>query len=139
MKRGKERGDGSLTVSYGIRCQLDQLIRNNFLSRALLFFKGREAPSFSLPGSDEGARVLIHSCLMAGFWPPLQAKISQSFYSKCDNLANSTAESLRIGQSTRCKRQILVRPYSKAQCETAVVSLESMGLEASSNSIRRAS
>jgi hypothetical protein len=53
MKRGKECGDGSLTVSYGIRCQLDQLIRNNFS------FQGREAPSSSLTGSTEGARVLI--------------------------------------------------------------------------------
>jgi hypothetical protein len=79
MKRCEERRDRGLTVSYGIRRQLDQLIRDNFLSRALLFFKGREAPSFSLPGSTEGARVLIHSCLMAGFGPPLQAKISRFF------------------------------------------------------------
>ena len=79
MKRGKECGDGRMTVSYGIRCQLDQLIRNSFVSRALLFFKGRETPSFSLLGSDGGARVLVHSCLMAGFGPPLQAKISRSF------------------------------------------------------------
>ena len=43
MKRCKECGDGSLTVSYGIRCQLDQLIRNSFLSRAWISFKGREA------------------------------------------------------------------------------------------------
>ena len=73
MKRGKERGDGSLTVSYRIRCQLDQLIRNSFLSRASLSFKGREAPSFSLTGSTEGMRVLIHSFLMACFGPQVQA------------------------------------------------------------------
>jgi hypothetical protein len=73
MKRCKECGDGSLTVSYGIRCQLDQLIRNSFLSRAWISFKGREAPSFSLTGSTEGTRVLIHSCLMARFGPQLQA------------------------------------------------------------------
>jgi hypothetical protein len=73
MKRGKECGDGSLTVSYGIRRQLDQLIRNSFLSRASFSFKGREAPSFSLTGSTEGARVLIHSRLMAQFGPQLQA------------------------------------------------------------------
>jgi hypothetical protein len=79
MKRGKECGDGSLTVSYSIRCQLDQLIRNNFLSRASLSFEGREAPSFSLTGSAEGARVLIHLCFMACFGPRLQAKISRSF------------------------------------------------------------
>jgi hypothetical protein len=73
MKRCKECGDGSLTVSYGIRCQLDQLIRNSFLSRALFSLKGREAPSFSLTGLTEGMRVLIHSCLMACFGPQLQA------------------------------------------------------------------
>ena len=73
VKRGKECGDGSLTVSYGIPCQLDQLIRNNFLSRASLSLKGRGAPSFSLTGSTEGTRVLIHSCLMACFGPQLQA------------------------------------------------------------------
>jgi hypothetical protein len=73
MKRSKECGDGSLTVSYGIRCQLDQLIRNNFVSRALFFFKVREAPSFSLAGSGDGVRVLIHSFLMACFGPQLQA------------------------------------------------------------------
>jgi hypothetical protein len=73
MKRGKECGNSSLTVSYGVRCQLDQLIRNNFLSRALLSFKGREAPSLSLTGSTEGTRVLIHSCLMACSGPQLQA------------------------------------------------------------------
>jgi hypothetical protein len=31
MKRGKERCDRSLTVPYGIGCQLNQLIRNNLL------------------------------------------------------------------------------------------------------------
>jgi len=82
MKRGKECGDGSLTVSYGIPCQLDQLIRNSFLSRASFSFMGRGAPSFSLNGSTEGTRVLIHSGLMACFGPQLQAQISQSFYSR---------------------------------------------------------
>ena len=73
MKRGKKRGDGSVTVSYRIRCQLDQLIRNSFLFRASFSFKGREAPSFSLTGSIEGMRVLIHSWLMACLGPQLQA------------------------------------------------------------------
>jgi hypothetical protein len=73
MKRRKECGDGSPTVSYGIRRQLDHLIRNNFLSRASLSFNGREAPSFCLPGSTEGVRVLIHSYLMTRFGPQLQA------------------------------------------------------------------
>ena len=67
MKRGKECGDGSVTVSYGIRCQLDQLIRNNVLSIGSFSFKSGEAPSFSLPGSTEGTRVLIHSRVMAGW------------------------------------------------------------------------
>jgi hypothetical protein len=62
MKRGKEHGDRSLTVSYSIGCYLDQLIRN-LLFRTWLSFNGGEAPSFSLAGSAEGARVLIHSCL----------------------------------------------------------------------------
>ena len=79
MKRGKERCDRSLTVSYGIGCQLNQLIRNNLPFGASLSFEGRETPSFSLPGSAEGARVLIHSCLMASFRLPLQAQISRSF------------------------------------------------------------
>jgi hypothetical protein len=72
MKRGKECSDGP-TVSYGIRCQLNHLIRKNFLSRASLSFNGREAPSFSLPGSTEGMRVLIHVSVMACFGPQLQA------------------------------------------------------------------
>ena len=74
MKRGQEAGDGSVTVSYGIRCHFDQLIRNNFLSRASLSFKGRGAPSLSLNGSIEGARVLIHSRLMACFGPKFKPK-----------------------------------------------------------------
>ena len=119
MKRGKECGDGSLTVSYSVRCQLDQLIRNNFLSRALLSFKSREAPSFSLTGSTEGTRVLIHSCLMTCFGPQLQAQISQSFYSKCDNLPIRLRNRLELA-STRCKPEIWVRPYSKAQSGRAI-------------------
>ena len=93
MKRGKECGDGSVTVPYGIRCQLDQFIRKNFLSRASLSFEGREAPSFSLTGSTDGARVLIHLCLMACFGPRFKPKF-RSF----STLANSITESLRIGQ-----------------------------------------
>ena len=93
MKRGQERGDGSVTVSYGIRCQLDQIIRNNFLSRASLSFKGREAPSFSLTGSTDGVRVLVHSRLMACFEPRFKPKFRGP-----SSLANSITESLRNGQ-----------------------------------------
>ncbi len=64
MKRGNERLDRGLTVSDCICCQVNQLIRNNFLFRGSLSFNGREAPSFSLPGSTEGARVLVHSCVV---------------------------------------------------------------------------
>ena len=66
MKWGEEHCDRSLTVSYGIGRQLDQLIRYNFVSGAWVSFKGREAPSSSLSGSAEGMRVLMHSCLMGG-------------------------------------------------------------------------
>ena len=93
MKRGKECGDGSVTVSYGIRCQLDQIIRKNFLSRASLSFKGREAPSFSLTGSTDGVRVLVHSRLMACFGPRFKPKFRSP-----STLANSITESLRNGQ-----------------------------------------
>jgi len=93
MKRGQERRDGSVTVSYGIRCQLDQIIRNNFLSRASLSFKGREAPSFSLTGSTDGVRVLVHSRLMACFEPRFKPKFRGP-----SSLANSITESLRNGQ-----------------------------------------
>ena len=73
MKRGQEGGDGSVTVSYGIRCQLDQIIRNNFLSRASLSFKGREAPSFSLTGSTDGVESACPFPPYGVLWATIQA------------------------------------------------------------------
>lgn len=103
MKRSKERGDRSPTVSYCIGCQLNQLIRI-FLSRASLCFKGREVPPFSLPGSAGGARVLIHSAFMACFGHQLQAQISRSSDSRSDNLVEAIAESLPVFDSRmRCQ------------------------------------
>jgi hypothetical protein len=102
MKRGNERLDRGLTVSYCICCQVNQLIRNTFLSRVSLSFNGREAPSFSLPGSTEGARVLVHSCLVPALGHNCKPKLRSP---GCDNLAYSMTESLWIDQRIRCDRQ----------------------------------
>ena len=73
MKRGQEGGDGSVTVSYGIRCQLDQIIRNNFLSRASLSFKGREC-AFVFPYRVDGRRESACPFPPYGvFWATIQA------------------------------------------------------------------
>jgi hypothetical protein len=39
-----------------------------------LFSKSREAPSFSLLGSAEGGRVLMHAPFIGQFGPPMQVK-----------------------------------------------------------------